>query len=358
MAGMKKSRVHARTMRRIFYIDWLIREGKMRSAAEAAKEKDLEVSRRTIERDLALLRYSFKAPLKYDRRERRWFYTEKTFRLPAILMTEGELIAIFLAERLIRQYRGAPFERHLKTAFDKIIRALPESVLVEFSPYTEAHSFEIGPITEIDPRVFEVLSRAAINRTTVEITYYTQSRGKQTRRRIDPYLVHNYRGDWYVIAYDHMRRAIRDFHLGRIRSLNQTEDRFRIRSDFDKKSYLESGFSMVRGRRRYLVEIEFDSYQARWIRERNKWHESEEREELPGGGLLLRMKLGGLDALKRFVLQYGSHALVRRPALLRRMVEKEVLKMLSNYDKGRGRLLAPSAASKSKSSLKRRDACD
>ena len=85
-----------------------------------------------------------------------------------------------------------------------------------------------------------------------------------------------------------------------------------------KSSY----FSCRQGTR----EIEFDAYQARWIRERKKWHPSEEREELPDGGLLLRMKLGGLDAVQRFVLQYGAHARVLRPARLRRMVEQELLR--------------------------------
>jgi len=289
------------------------------------------VSARTVERDFERLRNRLGAPLRYDSRERRWVYTENSYGVPSVQITQGELVAVFLAERLMQQYRGTPFESHLQSAFEKIVQWLPQQVSVDLSAFSQAYSFEIGPISEISAETVDAIGRATLDRETVEINYYSQSRGEMTVRRINPYHVHNYRGDWYVIAFDHLRREMRDFHIGRIHSFQLTGERFRAPADFDIKAYLSSGFSMVRGKREYLVEIEFSSYQSRWIRERKKWHESEEREDLPNGGLLLRMKLGGLDAVKRFVLQYGSHAIVHRPALLKKMVEEEIRKMAVNY---------------------------
>lgn len=317
-------------MERHLRLDNLIRTGRCQSAAQVALE--LEVSARTVERDFDVLRDRYKAPLKYDQRERRWVYTEDSYGLPAVQLTEGELIAIFFAERLMRQYRGTPSERHLQAAFEKIVRSLPQQVSVDLSALSEAYSFEIGPLSDIDAAVFDVIGRATLRHKTIEITYYSQNRGEMTVRRINPYHIHNYRGDWYIIAFDYLRHQVRDFHLGRIRSFRETGDSFTIAHDFDLQSYLNTGFSMIRGEKAYTVEIEFDAYQARWIREREKWHPSEEREELPDGGLLLRMKLGGLDAVQRFVLQYGAHARVRRPARLRRMIEQEISKMLGNYE--------------------------
>ena len=322
-------RLHGRLLERLLRLDFLIRSGRCHNAAQAARE--LEVNPRTIARDFDLLRDRFRAPLAYDRSTRRWLYTEKSFALPAVQLSEGELIAIFFAERLMRQYRGTSFEQHLKAAFEKIVQALPQQVSIDLSALSEAYSFEIGPVSEIDAGVYDAIGRATLKHMAVEITYYSQSRGEMTVRRIDPYHIHNYRGDWYVIAYDYLRRGVRDFHIGRIRSFRETGESFTIARDFDLQSYLNTGFSMIRGEKVYTVEIEFDAYQARWIRERKKWHASEEREELPDGGLLLRMKLGGLDAVKRFVLQYGAHARIHRPVRLRKMVEGEILQMLENY---------------------------
>ncbi len=319
-----------RVLLRLHRLDQMIRSGRCRSAAQAAEE--LEVSARTIERDFDRLRNDHRAPLEYDPQARRWVYTERSYALPAFQMTEGELVAILLAERLMHQYRGTPFESQLRSAFAKITQWLPEQVTVDLSALGEAYSFEIGPASEIDTEVFQAISHALINRLRVEITYYSQNRGELTERCIDPYHIHTYRGDCYVIAYDHLRQDVRDFHLGRIRSYRFTEDHFTIKPDFNREAYLKSGFEMFRGGKEYLVEIEFDAYQAQWIRERKDWHASEERKELPDGGLLLRMKLAGLEAVKRFVMQYGAHAKVRRPARLRKMVEQELLQMMVNYE--------------------------
>jgi predicted DNA-binding transcriptional regulator YafY len=245
-------------------------------------------------------------------------------------MTEGELVAIFLAAKVMQQYRGTPYESYLTSAFEKIISALPEEVSVDPVSLAEAYSFEIGPVSQSDADTFTAVSRAATNRQRLEIVYFSQNRGEITERRIDPYHLHNYRGDWYVIAFDHRRGEVRDFHLGRIRRIRETGEAVQVSRDFDLQRYLEGGFSMERGKP-VTVELEFDAYQARWIRERQKWHATEEREELPDGRLILRLKVGGLDAVKRFVLQYGGHVVVRKPARLRRMIEQEVEKLTELY---------------------------
>jgi predicted DNA-binding transcriptional regulator YafY len=323
----KQVRSHGRINLRLVRLDEMIRKGCCRSAAQAGEE--LEVDQRTIMRDFDLLR-DCGAKLEYSPRDRCWRYIEKSFVLPAMQMTEGELVAIFLAERLMHQYRGAPFEAQLHNAFAKIVEWLPEQVTVNLSTSGGTYSFEIGPTSNLDPVVFEAINRSISERLAIEINYYSQNRGELTMRRINPYHLHNHRGDWYVIAYDHLRGAIRDFHLSRIHSFTLTKDRFPP-PDFDRENYLKSGFEMYRGGEMHLVEIEFDAYQARWIRERKKWHDSEERDDLTGGGLLLRMRLAGLDAVKRFVMQYGAHARVRRPDVLREMIEQELLQMSSLY---------------------------
>jgi predicted DNA-binding transcriptional regulator YafY len=316
-------------MERTLRIDQLIRAGRCRSAAHVAEE--FEVSPRTIERDFDLLRDRFGAPLAYDRQERRWVYTDKAYALPAVQLTEGELIAIFFAERFMHQYRGTPFEKHLRSAFEKLVQALPEQISVDLAALSEAYSFEAEPVSKLDARAFDAVSQAISNRRTLEITYYTQSRDEMTERCIDPYRLHSHRGDWYVIAFDYRRGEVRDFHLGRIRSWRETDRSFTIPPNFDIQSYLSRGFSMVRGKRQQVVELQFDAYQARWIRERKKWHPSEEREDLRDGGLRLRMRLGGLDAIMRFVLQYGGHVVVRKPARLRRMIQQEIRKLSELY---------------------------
>src|SRR5262245_8217751 len=66
----------------------------------------LEVDPRTIRRDITYMRDQLGAPLEYDPAHRGYHYTEPSFRLSDFPITEGELVALMLAQRLLKQYRG------------------------------------------------------------------------------------------------------------------------------------------------------------------------------------------------------------------------------------------------------------
>lgn len=76
--------------------------------------------------------------------------------------------------------------------------------------------------------------------------------------------------------------------------------------------------------------IEFDAYQAPWILER-KWHDTAQVERRADGGVTLRLWTSGLGEVKRWVMQYGSHARVIAPESLRRAVAEEARKMAASY---------------------------
>ncbi len=70
------------------------------------------------------------------------------------------------------------------------------------------------------------------------------------------------------------------------------------------------------------------------MRERGKFHPTEEREELPDGKLRMRMQVTALDGVQRFVMQYGSHVQVVQPAKLRQAIQAEIAAMQNNYSEG------------------------
>ena len=88
---------------------------------------------------------------------------------------------------------------------------------------------------------------------------------------------------------------------------------------------------MFRGREPFEVEIVFDEYQSRWMRERGAFHPTEQREELPGGELRIRMRVTALDGVRRFVMQYGRHVRVLGPEELREEIRQEIMAMARAY---------------------------
>jgi predicted DNA-binding transcriptional regulator YafY len=329
MARTSKSRERLTHLERVFWIDQQVRAERFPNTRVIAEH--FEVSSRTAQRTIDFMRDRLKLPLDYSAERRGWYYTEHTYGLAAIELTEGELLTIFLAERLARQYRGAAGQQ-IEQAFAKVLGAMTSVVSISLDALAESYSFEAPVIAELDPSVFQQLGRAAIDRRRIEMTYYSAERGELTRRTADPLHLRNYAGQWYLIAFDQLRDSVRDFHISRIRELHLMDHRFEPPPDFNLDEYLDSGFSMIRGGSTVEAEIIFDEYQARWIRERGPLHPTEQREEMPDGGLRVRMTVTARDGVKRFVMQYGSHARVVAPEALRLAVSAELNAMRPIYE--------------------------
>ena len=309
---------------RLHWWDAALRENRYPTIAECMER--FEISTRTAYRDLDYLRYQMNAPLAYDRQRRGYCYTDPGFSLPAVRLSDGEIIALFLAEKILKQYRGTPYADYLREAFDKIRAALPDEVSLDPSGLSEALSFDLGPARPVEVDVFQTLLRAVRERRSIDIVYFSQARGVETERRVDPLHLHAFSGDWYLIAFCHLRGEVRDFARSRIRRLEGTDERFSPPAGFDRDAYLGQAFGLLKGGTPQEVAVWFDAYQARWVRER-QWHPTQVLEEQPGGALILRMTVPVTDDVLRWVLSYGSHCRVLAPAELQAKVRDEVEKM-------------------------------
>jgi predicted DNA-binding transcriptional regulator YafY len=324
-----KEREHIRYLERVFWIDREIRAGRHPNAATIAAQ--FEVSERTAQRNLEFMRDRLRLPIAYSAEHRGWHYTEPAYALPAIELTEGDLIAILLAEKLSRQYRGTTIAPLIREAFAKVLNAMTNVVSVDLSALADAYSFEAAATTELNPDTFIRLGRATKARQRIEVLYFTASTGETKRRRVDPLHLRNYLGEWYLIAWDHLRGAPRVFLASRIRELALLEEHFDWPEQLTLDEYLNASFSMFIGQQPQRVEIVFDEYQSRWIRERSEFHPTEVREELPDGRLKLTMTVTALEGVKRFVMQNGAHAEVIAPEELREAIGHEIEAMRTIY---------------------------
>ena len=103
---------------RLVRIDGELRSKRWPNAATLARL--LEVTERTIHRDIDCLRDQLGAPIEYDSSHHGYYYREESYHLALPQVTEGECLALFLAERLLRQYKGLPLAGDLQRLFKKI----------------------------------------------------------------------------------------------------------------------------------------------------------------------------------------------------------------------------------------------
>jgi predicted DNA-binding transcriptional regulator YafY len=215
------SRVHVRALARLQQIHEVISTGHCPSVQDLAAHTGRHP--RTIKRDLKALRWDFKAPLVYDRQHKGLRYTEPGWQLPPARFSEGELLAFFTAHHVLHALGQKPEATLLRNALAKLAAFLPEQVTVNPNMISPALTFEATPHVMVEPYLLPTLTRAALEQRTLSVQYYSQHRNELTERKIDVLHLHNFAGDWYAIAFDHRSQEVRDFHVGRIRHLQETE---------------------------------------------------------------------------------------------------------------------------------------
>ncbi len=99
---------------------------------------------------------------------------------------------------------------------------------------------------------------------------------------------------------------------------------FTVQKSFSFEAYIAQSFEQVHDNKTHHVAIRFSPFQSQWVRE-HQWHSSQQTEELKDGSLILKMQIGALDAVKRWVMRYGSEAEVLEPQELREMIKYELL---------------------------------
>src|SRR5437868_6188678 len=93
-----KSRMWFTHFERVFWIMLQLSANRYPNARIIAEH--FEVTAKTAQRTLEFMRDRMRLPLAYSAEQRGWYYTEPIHGMNPIEMTEGELVAILLVERL------------------------------------------------------------------------------------------------------------------------------------------------------------------------------------------------------------------------------------------------------------------
>jgi len=318
--------LHSRPpLERMLRIHQAIQSGKYPNATKLAAE--IEVVVKTIHRDIAFMRDRMNLPIEFDSRRNGYHYTAEVSAFPSLQLTEGELFALCVAEKALEQYRGTSFEKPLLSALRKMEQSLPDTISINLGELGEAISFRTRaePILNLD--IFDALAKATAQRLQLELDYRKAGSPTPEKRLVDPYHLANINGEWFLFAFDHLRRDIRTFVPARIQSAVPTGKTFPRPQGFSLEKRLRDSFGVYSGEGQYDVVLRFTPQVADYIREK-RWHDSQELRELRGGGVELRLKLSSLLEIERWVLGWGGNATVVRPKELVESVKRSAQAIL------------------------------
>ena len=295
---------------RMLRIHALLQQDKYPNCATLAKQ--LEISTKTAQRDLEFMRDRLDLPLDYDRVRHGYHYTEEVVNFPTVQVTEGEVVALLVAQKAMEQYRGTPFEQPLRRAVEKLAAGLEDEVSFDLGDTLDTFSFHAFGVAPVEPAVFERLAQAVRARREVTFDYTKPKTGRTEPRHVQPYHLANLQQCWYLIARDVTKDAFRLFALPRIKAVKLTREAFRRPADFSVRDFLANAFGPYAGGSTQTVKIEFDAQAAPYIRERI-WHKSQTLEPLPDGRLILTMQVPRLEPVNYWVESWGDHASILAP---------------------------------------------
>ena len=296
------------------------------------------VSTRTIRRDLeALQAAGFPLFDEVHEGKKYWTLEQRAFRrLDDTGFTLAELTAIYFSRSLVECLAATPFQRDVRSAFDKLSAALtpgmrqfldrlplviqakaePGSQLLGDEPSTPATASR-----QSAPRSARLaqLVDATLNHRRAVMRYHSFSSEREKDYQIEPYRIVFAQGGFYLVAYVPEYRALRTFSVDRIQSLSLTEERFEP-IDLPADTF-ENSLGVNQGTPE-RIDIRFEPRIARHIRER-VWHGSQQFEEMPDGRVQLTLNVCNDVALRSWILGFGPLARVISPPELVKQIQED-----------------------------------
>ncbi len=323
-AGTKGEAMNAQT-RRILTLDRWLRQGRRVVAKEAARE--LAVDERTIRRDLKQVMIGqWKLPVEYDRRQRIWFYAGETAALPGTIVSASDRFALLVSLRSAEQYRGTPLYGQLKELYRRLLELLMPEGRTSFETLAARIRFEGPPFSPIPDGIWTTILNSLESAETVRMSYQSGHSGQVRQRKVDPYgLVARHR-EWFLVGWDHYRKAVRTFFLPRIRAAEYTDERFRLKNGFDLDKYLATAVDSHQSTGPvHHVKLRFVA-EATALGEEYVSNATQKMSRDEKGRVIVEFDTGALYAVEREVLGWGGKVQVLGPVELRRSARPPWLK--------------------------------
>lgn len=216
----------------------LLQTKRLLTATEIANR--FNVSIRTVYRDIRALEA---AGVPVFTEEGKGYSLLEGYRLPPVMFTENEALALITAEQLVLTTKDASLIREFSEAIVKIKAVLSHrnksavdllSKRVVIGKNMEQHR---------SSNILIDTQRALTRYQLMEIDY-TASDGKTSRRTIEPFLLYNYASEeWILAAFCRMRADFRAFRLDRISKavfLETTFEPHRLTIEQYVKKYVET----------------------------------------------------------------------------------------------------------------------
>jgi predicted DNA-binding transcriptional regulator YafY len=177
---------------------------------------------------------------------------------------------------------------------------------------------------------FQAVGSALLRRKRLSIDYYARGTNQDSQREISPQRLINYRGNWYLDAWCHLRNGLRSFSIDSFRRVEILEKSTKDVPEKLLNEVLGSGYGIFSGKKVQWATLLFSPETARWVANEH-WHPKQKGRLLSNGGYELKIPYSKDTELLMDILKYGAGVKVIAPENLVKRVSDEIETMRSCY---------------------------
>lgn len=319
---------------RQIYILSLLSENPKGYQAEEIRERlknwDIEVSRRTIIRDIDELSLNY--GIAEEERGGRTYYFADKYTLKNVDLTIEDLASLAFAREILKEYIHLDMGKHAVSFIDTIVEHSASLNKLQFEKlcgHFKQGDRKSGNVDYVDPETEKIIQNAIDNQNKLEIEYYSFTSDESTNRIIHPYRLLLLDSYLCVEGYCELRKEIRRFRLSRIKKIKMSDDRFdKTGMTEDKKQEV---FLKLRGEQAEDMELLFTGESMRYIKE----YEADRARQVKDTqeGLYFYQKAAIASDVIRWIRGFGPEVQVIKPLWLEQQLREEAEMRISQCKK-------------------------
>ncbi|MEM8783682.1 MAG: transcriptional regulator, partial [Planctomycetota bacterium] len=268
-------------------------------------QEELGVSRRTLFRDLKLLKDSGIPVYHHD--EKGGYQVQRRFFLPPINLDHREVMGLLLLARVAAAERGRPLTNDALSAVRKLTASLPAPIREacgDLIDTVEVAAERLPTDADAESRWYGQLQTAIDASRVCRIDYAPAGDGEPLVTEFHPYVLHFVNRAWYVLGYSKRHDEVRMLKLVRFVSIELDAE------TFDRPSYraiqkLGNAWQLIPGGQEHDIELVFTPRVAMNVQE-VRWHKSQRDERQADGSLRMWFRVDGLDEIAWWLCGYAD----------------------------------------------------
>ncbi|MCA0350642.1 MAG: YafY family transcriptional regulator [Chloroflexi bacterium] len=294
-----------------------------RRAADLAAT--FEISVRTVYRDILAL---CEAGVPIISMPGHGYSLVEGYFLPPLQLTPAEALLIVQGLNALGHLYDPAYATAARTAAAKMLTILPPPLRLHVTTMQRGMAIVAARDTAIQQGYLTALREAIAAQQSLRITYHGRTTpfaaADRTTRMIDPYQLTCVRTVWYLQAFCHLRRAIRNFRVERIIDIMVLERTF---EPTNKPSIPQDATQLEQP---ISVQILFAAHVAAWVMEDLPFFVVSTTDQ--SDGLLATLHVRAIDDVVQWVLSWGRFARVLQPISLQVLLRDQGDAIRAIYD--------------------------